>query len=212
MARRWRPVRRDDRARPHHAWVLYQRGRHAEAVAEHHTLLAFRRGKGLPRNLAIALRDAAAIERAVGLGQAAKEHSAEALALFTTLKTHLDAAMALNVQGEFAAQDGRTREATRHFVRALEAARDCSSSYERARAHHGLGPVAVHRAASAAERGPRRRRRGPRRTPPHAPQWTWPAQCSGDPGMMSRTDRAAAETAAAARQVCSVPPGPRRAS
>ncbi|OIK28697.1 helix-turn-helix domain-containing protein [Streptomyces malaysiense] len=136
----------------HHAWVLHQRGRHAQAVAEQHTVLAFRRGNGLPRNLAIALRDAAVMERAAGLGQAAEEHLAEALALFTALDMRLDAAMALNVRGEFAARDGRAREAARHFVRALEAARDCGSAYERARAHHGLGLL-------AAAEGPDRRRR-----------------------------------------------------
>ncbi|MCQ9181271.1 helix-turn-helix domain-containing protein [Streptomyces sp. IBSBF 2953] len=136
----------------HHAWVLHRRGRHAQALAEQHTVLAFRRGNGLPRNLAIALRDAAVMERAAGVGPAAEEHLTEALALFTALDMRLDAAMALNVLGDFAAQDGRPDDATRHFARALEAARACGSSYERARAHHGLGLL-------AAARGPDRRLR-----------------------------------------------------
>jgi tetratricopeptide (TPR) repeat protein/transcriptional regulator with XRE-family HTH domain len=133
----------ENTALAHHAWVWFHRGDFDQALRESLTALDFIQREGPPRNKAILLRDTALIEIELGQHRDAMLRLQEALAAFTALELHVDAAMALNCFGEAYHRLRMLDDAREAFLLAAERSRSSGSPFEEARAHDGLGIIAA---------------------------------------------------------------------
>lgn len=125
------------------AWVLHQRGEHAEALEVAARALANYRDLDAHVNAGITLRGMAIFAAALSLFTRARAHLAEAMDLFTATGAELDMVMALNCLGEVHNEAGDPADAERAHGQALALAERLGSSFELARAHAGLGRAAL---------------------------------------------------------------------
>ncbi|MFJ9566887.1 ATP-binding protein [Streptomyces fuscichromogenes] len=127
------------------AVMLRGQGKYAEALRDNHRALDFYRQEEVTRKVAITLRAIALNELALGRFADAVRHAEEALDGFLDLDLHQEAAKGFSTLGlvlHRAGEDDRAQEA---YLRALDVARRCGSTYEQARALHRMGAVAAAR-------------------------------------------------------------------
>jgi tetratricopeptide (TPR) repeat protein len=130
-------------ARANLAWLHFAEERHAEFLRAIAPVLAFYERTGGWRNAAIARRGIGLAEAALGRTERAVDHLTRAHAVFAELGLKLDIAMTLNGLGDAYRQGGSPDEAVAAYSAAAVASAACGSVYERARAHHRLGQLAV---------------------------------------------------------------------
>jgi tetratricopeptide (TPR) repeat protein len=133
----------ESNALANHASVLYYRGEFAESLRENLLALEFYERSGARRNVAITLRSIALVEIELLRLADAIGRLRRALEIFADLGLQLDAAMALNCLGEACLRGAGLGDARQHFSSAVELSRACGSLYEQARAHYGLGQIAL---------------------------------------------------------------------
>ncbi|MGL5824605.1 MAG: ATP-binding protein [Nocardioides sp.] len=119
------------------SWVDHRRGNYLAAVAAQATAQAFYGSTGAERNAAVAMRDRALTELALGRRDQAVEHLRSSVVAMTRLGLWLDAATALNCLGEVMLGTGDTATSLSCHSRALTLARRCGNRHEQARAHLG---------------------------------------------------------------------------
>jgi tetratricopeptide (TPR) repeat protein len=126
-----------------YAWVLHHRGDYAGALEYAIRAMVKYKECGARINAGITLRGIAIFEANLGQFTEAVEHLHEAMEIFTEFAADLDMVMALNCLGEVHGLAQHTEESAEAHRRAVVMARAQESVYEEARAHWGIGRVAV---------------------------------------------------------------------
>ena len=130
-------------ARANLAWLAYTNGQHTRFLDEMRPVLSFYRDAGADRSAAITRRGIGLAEAELGNVAAAVADLQGALADFERLSLPLDVTMTWNALGETHQKAGDRRAAGDAFQRALTSCDASGSRFERARARHRLGELAV---------------------------------------------------------------------
>jgi DNA-binding SARP family transcriptional activator/tetratricopeptide (TPR) repeat protein len=133
----------ENTARANSAWLLLRGGNFAEFLTQMRPVHDFYIEHGAERNAAITQRGIGRAESELGLVGESVASLRQALGVFTRLELRLDIAMTWNRLGETYQRAGDDRRAAEAYAAALAASRQCGSDYEKARAHHRLGQLAV---------------------------------------------------------------------
>ncbi|MGA4996523.1 tetratricopeptide repeat protein [Streptomyces arboris] len=134
------------------AVMLRGQGRYAEALRDNHEALDFYRQEAAARKIAITLRAIALNELGLGRLADAERHVEEALDGFLGLELHQEVAKGFSTLGLVLHRAGEDHRAQEAYLRAVDVARRCGSTYEEARALHRLGAVAAARPDTEAAR------------------------------------------------------------
>ncbi|MFE3188014.1 NB-ARC domain-containing protein [Nocardia sp. NPDC059240] len=127
----------------HRAWVHFHREDFEAALRDSLTALSYVTRFGLPRNVAILLRDTALIEVTMGKCLDAVPRLLEAREMFASFGLYVDEAMTCNVLGTAYRLLGASGQAWEAFEQAIELAVTAHSVLELARGHDGLGEIAA---------------------------------------------------------------------